>query len=688
MADLQPDQVTSPATQTAISDKPVIVGFYGLPGSGKSFHLTWLKKFMGWENFEFYEGSEVIAKIVPGGLEAFKTLEKQKQTEWRQRAIDKIGSECKASKKTALVAGHFMFWDNGQEFAEPVYTQNDLHTFTHILYLNVPAETIKRHIDSDNTSMTRIRQMDPSIAHLNKWQQVEQTQLRALFQKHGILFTVLNLEETLLGKVSMLLRDFQSHTEAYNLTCAENKLDQIVTAHGPHRLEKMLVIDGDKTLAAADTGNDFWKMIATKKQSPDKEHTLDNLFGSQLKYSYTAFRQATLLYEEIAKDEEFNILCQETASAVTVHPEFVSLLQWMTKQNHIGAVIFTSGLRLIWKKVLEMAGLSKNVEVIGGGRIADGFVVTAQVKAALVARLQNTHAMYVWAFGDSVLDLEMLKQADQAIVVVGEEHTRSNSMERALAKAIDNDGLRARQLLLPGTAKPRLDTGRLPVVQLTGDNIFGAILRNRKRRIHIAADSGAGAVELLVTPTRDAKIAGPALREAHHRIGSYLANQFIADIVGLEKYPMQHVQGHQISGRRLLHESETLIVALMRGGEPMAFGVNEVFPLAWFLHANDPEHIRPAHLKDQHTIMLVDSVVNSGKTTEQFIRRVRNLSATIRIVVVTGVVQDQSIKRGSFAQALEEEDITLVALRLSENKYTGKGGTDTGHRLFNTTRLD
>jgi hypothetical protein len=27
-------------------------------------------------------------------------------------------------------------------------------------------------------------------------------------------------------------------------------------------------------------------------------------------------------------------------------------------------------------------------------------------------------------------------------------------------------------------------------------------------------------------------------------------------------------------------------------------------------------------------------------------------------------------------------------LRVSDNKYTGKGTTDTGHRLFNSTHLD
>jgi hypothetical protein len=36
-------------------------------------------------------------------------------------------------------------------------------------------------------------------------------------------------------------------------------------------------------------------------------------------------------------------------------------------------------------------------------------------------------------------------------------------------------------------------------------------------------------------------------------------------------------------------------------------------------------------------------------------------------------------------QALTREEairLSIMTLRVSENKYTGKGGTDTGHRLF------
>lgn len=40
-----------------------------------------------------------------------------------------------------------------------------------------------------------------------------------------------------------------------------------------------------------------------------------------------------------------------------------------------------------------------------------------------------------------------------------------------------------------------------------------------------------------------------------------------------------------------------------------------------------------------------------------------------------------------FVHASKPEDFNLVALRQSENQFTGSRGTDTGNRLFNTTHL-
>lgn len=394
-----------------------------------------------------------------------------------------------------------------------------------------------------------------------------------------------------------------------------------------------------------------------------------------------------MLYEEKANDQEFDVLCQDVASAVSMHPEFVSLLQLVGRQEHVSAVINSCGLRLVWDKILEKVDLSHIVKVIGGGRIADGLVVTAAVKAALVDHLRDLHGMYVWAFEDSPLDLEMLSRADQAIVIVGEEQTRSKNMDGALSDAILNGGLRARQTLLPSHAPPRLDSTRVPLIQLTAPNFLSSILHRRPSQhtvpqlIHATEKKAA---KLLMTPMRDAKLAGPALREAHRRIGWYLATEFLADVIGIEEYPIGHVQGHPTSDYRLLHEERITIVALMRGGEPMALRVNDALPLAMFVHASRPEEILLHHLQRQLTLVLVDSVVNSGKTVALFLQHVRNLHACIRIVIIAGVVQEKS----PFVQALKHHaKVSLVALRRSENKFTGSGNTDTGNRLFNTTRL-
>lgn len=481
--------------------------------------------------------------------------------------------------------------------------------------------------------------------------------------------------------MSTLLRDFQQHNEKYNLFRASNMLDEALLLNRPHLLETVLVLDADRTLTAEDTGSLFWKNIPRSK---DEECPLKTLFSGPLGYSYTAFRQATLLYEDAVGDEEFDGVCLDVALAVTMYSEFVSLLRLVAESEHVGEVVVTCGPRHIWNKILEKEGLSQKVQVVGGGRVSDGFVVTPAVKGALVARLRDVHQLYVWAFGDSPLDLDMLCKADQAIVVVGDVQSRSKSMDAALTSAIDNDNIRACQVLLPSTVPPRVNTAKLPQIQLTDHEFVNSVLS----RLHIVHATNRSAAKLLITPMRDARVAGPALREAHRRTGWYLANEFLTDLIGFEEFLIPHVQGHDVVGHRLLHESQTLIVALMRGGEPMAFGVNDAFPRAMFVHADHHYDITTELLKDRLTIILVDSVMNSGKTILQFVKHVRKLHATIQIVIIVGVVQSQSVcGRSPIRMFAHDAKLTVVALRFSENKFTGKGTTDTGNRLFNTVHL-
>ena len=334
--------------------------------------------------------------------------------------------------------------------------------------------------------------------------------------------------------------------------------------------------------------------------------------------------------------------------------------------------------------------IDRHVRVIGGGRIGDGYVITPELKGHLVDRLRNQHQVTVWAFGDSILDLEMLKKADRAVVVVGKDTATSRAMEAAVHEAMENEGLQVEQLVLPPDAPVRFDTLKIPQLDISDKAFLDSI--DKCQRWHtdtkVFHATERAAAKVLMTPTRDARISGPGLREAHQQIGRYLATEILTEIIGVEEYQIPHVQGKMTTGFQLLNEEKTLIVPLMRGGEPMAFGINDVFPLARFCHAKTPSCLTSAHFEGMRTVLLVDSVVNSGGSVMGFVNHIRPKYPGMRIVIVAGVVQAGALESSALKQALIiDYDLRLVALRLSENQYKGSKGSDTGNRLFNTMHM-
>ncbi|KAJ3544886.1 hypothetical protein NM208_g2791 [Fusarium decemcellulare] len=536
-------------------------------------------------------------------------LNDQDKSVFRGQAIDAIRDESAHTGRVAVVTGHLMFWSDNDGAGQPVYTSNDLETFTHIIYLDIPAETISQRRTDDS-------------------------------------------RETSIDRVSALIQYFRQSTVESNLAHVRTKVDEIL-ALNLSDLETFLVMDGDKTLAPDDTGTLFWDALAEMSQHP-KTWPLEKLFGGPLGYSDTAFYQATLLYEDTANDKQFDKLCDTAASSVTLYPDIVSMLHLAAEHRHVGVVVVTCGLGRVWEKVLE--------------RISDGFIVTPAVKADIVSRLQNWAYLYVWAFGDSPLDLPMLKQVDRAIVV-----------------AIEDEDLQVRQVLLPNETPLRLDKDRLPVTRLD-EQLVASIMQ--RRFIEITHATEKPAARLLSTPTRDTSVAGPALRKAHQDVGWYLATEYVSQLIGLEQFSIPHVKDYQTTGYRLHDERQTSIIALMRGGEAMAFGISAAFQAAMFVHASSALDVKRHHIDGQATVILVDSVVNSGKTLMEFINRIRVLDAYISIVVVAGLVQAEAVAdTHALHRLMRRHGASMIALRLSENKFTGTKTTDTGNRLFNTTHL-
>ncbi|KAK0368979.1 uracil phosphoribosyltransferase [Colletotrichum limetticola] len=146
--------------------KPTIVGLYGVPGSGKSFLLRQLRAKLRDEHFQLYEGSEVIDNVVPGGLKAFKSSSQSEREIWRQRAIDFIAEECAGTGRLGIVSGHFSFWPEDQVFPEDVYTPADLNVYTHILYLDTPADVVARRCLEDSDRARSLAFVDRELLHV------------------------------------------------------------------------------------------------------------------------------------------------------------------------------------------------------------------------------------------------------------------------------------------------------------------------------------------------------------------------------------------------------------------------------------------------------------------------------------------------------------------------------------------
>ena len=673
-------------TRAAV-DKARVIGIYGLPGSGKSTVLEALTRSLPQEHFQAYEGSAHIDCLVPGGLSAFQNLDDELKTRWRELAIHDIQSKCSQRGQTALVTGHCMFWSPDTPEPRIVTTKADLETFTHVIYLRTAPETITDRIVKDED---RERCHCPE-EHLSKWQDAEIGTLRGQCYDHGILFYEAT-RNTSMEKLSTLIADFVQHNEFHNKTRAEERLDGIMNTQ-PSVWETVLVFDGDRTMTPEDTGRLFFEGSAARFRDVGGQDevggTLTDIFSSPMGYSYAGLRTASLLYEQCADRDDFDSICDDVALSVSLYPEIVSFLHACLCE-HVGAVIITSGLRCVWDRIVGQAGFRGRVNVIGGGQISDGFVVTPTIKAHLIRRLQRRYDCTVYAFGDSPMDLDMLGCADHGVVVVGHEEGRSTTMDSALEAAVAHDKLSARQVLLPKSAVPRLSASALPIVDLADAALLHQVRSHRttERALHFIDATDCHATKLLMTQMRDAAITGPSLRAAHRRVGQYLTLAYLAPQLDVEEFDVQHVQRTTTTGYRVRRESDVLVVALMRGGEPMAFGVNDIIPSATFLHAKHPQDVEVGHLRRKFAIVLVDSVVNTGGTVNAFVRHIRSKHPTVRIVIVAGVVQAECVQERGILRGLGSDcDCTLIALRVSRNKYTGVGGTDTGNRLFNTTEM-
>ena len=231
---------------------PDIIGIYGISGCGKSYLINQLKTQLSGDDYVFFEGAEVIADLVKGGLPAFKNLGEAEQQQYRELAINKIRDICRGSGKTGVVAGHYLFPSPSTNSFNIVGTEKDFEVYTHILYFHPEPQRIANRRKND----TKRQRPLLTTQELERWQSEELRLLRnKCYEKKVLFMTLYDIVTELPHRLKNLIQRLVNYNEQANLTRIIEQLDPILERDP----KAVLVFDADKTLAAADSGEMYFE---------------------------------------------------------------------------------------------------------------------------------------------------------------------------------------------------------------------------------------------------------------------------------------------------------------------------------------------------------------------------------------------------------------------------------------------
>ncbi len=186
--------------------------------------------------------------------------------------------------------------------------------------------------------------------------------------------------------------------------------------------------------------------------------------------------------------------------------------------------------------------------------------------------------------------------------------------------------------------------------------------------------------KLLSTESRKANLTPSKLANVHIKLGELLSYKLLDEFI-LDEVDIQHVEGIK-KGKGLPNKEIFLLLVLMRGGLYVAEGFKDIFDGKYsveFINGTCDYLIEKYDLI-QYNIVVIDSVINTGKSILNILNKINNLNPK-RIFIVSLVMQENSLK------VFEDfKNITFYTARISKNFYIGKGHTDTGNRLFGTIK--
>jgi len=494
--------------------------------------------------------------------EKFSDLPDDKKAELRLKYAEHLS----ARTDSFISDGHYSFPDG------VVFTEADGNLYDTFFYLFCEPEVICKRLSN---SLKNSRFSKLSAGYIKKWQNDEIKNLRTECHRRNKDFYIIKdiSAEALQKFIEKIEGGFSSFSLAASIT---EKITEIFPA--PCDLH---IIDGDKTIINQDSFRICTNHYAT--------HVFDDNF-------YTGYQ--SLMFTEEIRNLEYDT---DKLSEIQLNPVIYSMT---ADKNYI---ILSSGVTQLWDKISVQFGL-KNV-------IADTFI-SADTKYFVVKLLQ-IKGYVITAYGDSMNDYYMLKQADKSYLYIGSYLSRS----------------------------------------LRNADISGIRLLYDKSHCILAETTNNISDDILICKS-DSGINGSELADAHFRLGKMLGNMM----------------------REMIPSVNSAVIVLERGGRFFGDGIYTSFGGTFYSYRPQKEELPDIH---EEIAVIVDSVINTGKSVIKTIDELRQKKPAIEIIIVSNVIQNNA------AELLCKYKI--FAVRMSANSFVGSRqalqkngkGPDTADRLFN-----
>ena len=321
-------------------------------------------------NLEVLSGSALLKELAPN----FHDLSENEKA--------KVRSELAANLKKKdkfIMDGHYSFG------TDVVFTEEDGQLYDTFLYLYVDPEIISNRM-SDSNRNQKYLQYD-----IAKWQQFEMESLRTYCHENNKDFYVVdNPVKGFFLDISMILEFIDSIVCGYSCV----KYAREVTQNLPVR-EVMSLIDGDKTFIREDSS-------ATLGY---KTHLFDGNFYS----GFQAWRH---------NHEMTDYLRCIDYSVQSIECMDITLNESIQEKIEGNPLILTTGYYGIWKQIAD----KYNMQLFYGPQMCSD-------TKYFIAKFLQDKGCKIRAFGDSMNDYYMLKQADEAYLVLKADGSVSRSLK-------------------------------------------------------------------------------------------------------------------------------------------------------------------------------------------------------------------------------------------------------------------